>query len=171
MQRGNIQEPRRRKVRGIDDATAKYQEHGQRVAGNVAANRYKGINQRGAFARLGGHLTTGAQNKTPVTKKLAAWTSCHQRDRTPSSNTAGTCHPIKATAELLEHGLLRGSFVPPAPIRELRDLTRYRKTQIQERVREVNRLHKVLEDAGVKLAVVASDVLGVSGRAMLEALL
>ena len=74
-------------------------------------------------------------------------------------------------AELLEHGLLRGSFVPPAPIRELRDLTRYRKTQIQERVREVNRLHKVLEDAGVKLAVVASDVLGVSGRAMLEALL
>ena len=74
-------------------------------------------------------------------------------------------------AELLEHGLLRGSFVPPAPIRELRDLTRYRKTPIQERVREVNRLHKVLEDARVKLAVVASDVLGVSGRAMLEALL
>src|SRR5437870_7079545 len=74
-------------------------------------------------------------------------------------------------AQLLEHGLLRGSFVPPAPIRELRDLTRYRKSQIQERVREVNRLHKVLEDAGVKLAVVASDVLGVSGRAMLEALL
>jgi transposase len=74
-------------------------------------------------------------------------------------------------AQLLEHGLLRGSFVPPAPIRELRDLTRYRKSQLQERVREVNRLHKVLEDAGVKLAVVASDVLGVSGRAMLEALL
>lgn len=74
-------------------------------------------------------------------------------------------------AQLLEHGLLRGSFVPPAPIRELRDLTRYRKSQIREHVREVNRLHKVLEDAGVKLAVVASDVLGVSGRAMLEALL
>src|SRR5262249_19634300 len=74
-------------------------------------------------------------------------------------------------AQLLEHGLLRGSFVPPSPIRELWDLTRYRKSQLQERVREVNRLHKVLEDAGVKLAVVASDVLGVSGRAMLEALL
>jgi len=73
--------------------------------------------------------------------------------------------------QLLEHGLLRASFVPPAPIRELRDLTRYRKSQIQERAREVNRLHKVLEDAGLKLAVVASDVLGVSGRAMLEALL
>lgn len=74
-------------------------------------------------------------------------------------------------AELLEHGLLRGSFVPPPAIRELRDLTRYRKAQIQERTREANRLHKVLEDAGLKLAVVASDVLGVSGRAMLEALL
>ena len=74
-------------------------------------------------------------------------------------------------AQLLEHGLLRASFVPPVPIRELRDVTRYRKSQIQERVREVNRLHKVLEDAGMKLAVVASDVLGVSGRAMLEALL
>jgi transposase len=73
-------------------------------------------------------------------------------------------------AQLLEHGLLRGSFVPPAPIRELRDLTRYRKTLIQERQRGANRLHKILEDAGVKLATVATNVLGVSGRAMLEAL-
>jgi transposase len=73
-------------------------------------------------------------------------------------------------AQLLEHGLIRGSFVPPVPIRELRDLTRYRKALIQERTRETNRLHKVLEDAGIKLASVASDVLGVSGRAMVEAL-
>jgi transposase len=73
-------------------------------------------------------------------------------------------------AQLLEHGLIRGSFVPPAPIRELRDLTRYRKALIQERTRAANRLHKVLEDAGVKLASVASDILGVSGRAMLNAL-
>lgn len=73
-------------------------------------------------------------------------------------------------AQLLEHGLLRGSFVPPAPIRELRDLTRYRKVLIQERTREAQRLHKVLEDAGIKLAAVATDILGVSGRAMLEAL-
>ncbi|HUC42066.1 MAG TPA: IS110 family transposase [Gemmatimonadales bacterium] len=73
-------------------------------------------------------------------------------------------------AQLLEHGLLRGSFVPPAPIRELRDLTRYRKAVIQDRTRVVNRLHKTLEDAGIKLASVASDVLGISGRAMLEAL-
>ena len=73
-------------------------------------------------------------------------------------------------AQLLEHGLIRGSFVPPAPIRDLRDLTRYRKAIIQERTRQANRLHKVLEDAGIKLASVASDVLGVSGRAMLQAL-
>jgi transposase len=74
-------------------------------------------------------------------------------------------------SQLLEHGLLRSSFVPPKPIRELRDLTRYRKTLIRERQREANRLHKLLEDAGIKLACVASDVLGVSGRAMLEALI
>jgi transposase len=73
-------------------------------------------------------------------------------------------------AQLLEHGLLRGSFVPPVPIRELRDLTRYRKTIVQERSRAINRLHKVLEDADIKLASVATDVLGASGRAMLEAL-
>jgi transposase len=73
-------------------------------------------------------------------------------------------------AQLLEHGLLRGSFVPPVPIRELRDLTRYRKALIQDRTRVANRLHKALEDAGVKLASVASDILGVSGRAMLQAL-
>jgi transposase len=72
--------------------------------------------------------------------------------------------------QLLEHGLVRGSFVPPPPIRELRDLTRYRKALIQEQTREANRIHKVLQDAGIKLASVASDVLGVSGRAMLEAL-
>ncbi len=65
---------------------------------------------------------------------------------------------------------MRGSFVPPAPIRELRDLTRYRRVLIQERTREAQRLHKMLEDAGIKLASVATDILGVSGRAMLEAL-
>jgi len=72
--------------------------------------------------------------------------------------------------QLLECGLLRGGFVPPEPIRELRDLTRRRKSLTQERQREANRLHKVLEDSGVKLSSVASDVLGVSGRRMLEAL-
>jgi transposase len=72
--------------------------------------------------------------------------------------------------QLLEAGLLRASFVPPKPIRALRNLTRYRKAQIKERQREANRLHKVLEDTGIKLDCVASDILGVSGRAMLDAL-
>src|SRR5207247_4035900 len=73
-------------------------------------------------------------------------------------------------AELLEHGLLRGSFVPPPQIRQLRDLTRYRKKLIQAHTAETQRVHKTLEDAGIKLDSVASDVLGVSGRAMLAAL-
>jgi transposase len=73
-------------------------------------------------------------------------------------------------AELLEHGLLRSSFVPPPAIRELRDLTRYRKKLIQAHTAECQRVHKTLEDAGIKLDSVASDVLGVSGRAMLAAL-
>ncbi len=72
--------------------------------------------------------------------------------------------------QLLEAGLLRRSFVPPKPIRALRTLTRYRKAQIGERQREANRLHKLLEDTGIKLDCVASDVLGASGRAMLDAL-
>ena len=73
-------------------------------------------------------------------------------------------------AELLEHGLLRSSFVPPAAIRELRDLTRYRKRLIQAHTSECQRIQKTLEDAGIKLDSVASDVLGVSGRLMLRAL-
>jgi len=73
-------------------------------------------------------------------------------------------------AQLLECGLLAASFVPPPPIRELRDLTRYRLQQVRERVREVNRLCKILEDSGLKLTTVISDVMGVSGRAMLTAL-
>jgi len=72
--------------------------------------------------------------------------------------------------QLLEAGLLKASFVPPKPIRSLRALTRYRKAQIKERQREANRLHKALEDTGIKLDCVASDILGVSGRAMLDAL-
>jgi transposase len=72
--------------------------------------------------------------------------------------------------QLLEHGLVRPSFVPPKPIRELRDLTRYRKAQIEERVREVQRLDKVLQDAGIKVSSVASETLGVSVRRMLDAL-
>jgi transposase len=71
-------------------------------------------------------------------------------------------------ADLLRHGLLPRSFIPPKPIRELRDLVRYRKSVVQQRTQVVNRLQKVLETANLKLASVASDVLGKSGRDMLE---
>lgn len=73
--------------------------------------------------------------------------------------------------QLLECGLLRGSFIPPKPIQQLRDLTRYRKKLIEERTREIQRIQKLLEDAGIKLDSVVSDVLGKSARAMLEALI
>lgn len=72
-------------------------------------------------------------------------------------------------ADLLRHGLLRGSFVPPAPQRELRELTRYRSALVRERAREVNRLQKTLEGTNLKLGSVATDILGVTGRAILEA--
>jgi transposase len=74
-------------------------------------------------------------------------------------------------AQLGAHGLVRGSFVPPAPIRELRDLTRARTMMTRERGREIQRLEKLLEDAGIKLSSVASDITGVSGRLMLQALI
>ena len=74
-------------------------------------------------------------------------------------------------AQLLQHGLLRGSFVPPRPIRDLRDLTRHRAQLAGEHTRVANRIHKLLEDANIKLGAVASDILGKSGRLMLRALL
>ncbi len=83
--------------------------------------------------------------------------------KTDMSDAAWLC-------QLAEAGLLKANFVPPKPIRDLRQLTRYRKTQIAERQREAQRLHKALEDTNVKLDCVASDLLGKSGRAMLDAL-
>ena len=74
-------------------------------------------------------------------------------------------------ADLLAHGLIRGSFVPPAPIQELRDLTRTRKQLVREITRHTQRLQKTLEDANVKLTHVVTDILGVSGRAILAALI
>ena len=73
-------------------------------------------------------------------------------------------------ADLLRHGLIARSFVPPKPIRELRDLLRYRRKLVESRTAERNRLHKLLETANIKLASVASDVFGASGKAMLKAL-
>jgi len=73
-------------------------------------------------------------------------------------------------ANLLAHGLIRGSFIPPPPIRDLRDLARHRKSLIRDRVQAANRVHKLLETANIKLANMVADVLGISGRAMLDAL-
>jgi transposase len=73
-------------------------------------------------------------------------------------------------ADLLRHGLLRPSFIPDRPQRDLRELTRYRTTLIHERASEVNRLQKVLEGANIKLSSVATDILGKSGREILQAL-
>src|SRR5215475_14317001 len=74
-------------------------------------------------------------------------------------------------AQLLQCGLLRGSFVPPRSLRNLRDLTRHRAQLAGEHTRVANRIHKLLEDANIKLGAVASDVLGKSGRAMLHAMI
>lgn len=73
-------------------------------------------------------------------------------------------------AELLRHGLVRGSYIPDRPQRELRELVRYRRSLIQQRAQVVNRIQKVLEGANIKLSAVVSDIVGVSGRAMLEAM-
>ena len=74
-------------------------------------------------------------------------------------------------ARLVETGLVRASFVPPRQIRALRDLTRYRTSLLRERTREVQRLHSTLEDAGIKLAIVATDIMGKSGRDMITSLI
>jgi len=74
-------------------------------------------------------------------------------------------------AQLGAHGLVRGFFVPPAPIRELRDLTRAWTMMTRERGRDIQRLEKLLEDAGIKLSSVAGDITGVSSRLMLQALI
>jgi transposase len=94
--------------------------------------------------------------------------NAHHIKQVPGRKTdVGDCEWI---ADLLRHGLLKGSFVPNRPQRELRELTRYRTALLQERAAEVNRLQKTLEGANIKLASVASDVLGKSGRHILEAL-
>jgi transposase len=80
-------------------------------------------------------------------------------------------HDAEWIADLLQHGLLKSSFIPSTEQRELRDLTRYRTTLVEERVRAVNRLQKTLEDTNLKLGDVVSDILGKSGRAILDALL
>ena len=74
-------------------------------------------------------------------------------------------------ADLLRHSLSQPSFLPSKPIRELRERVRYRKTLVRERTQEINRLQKILEDANIKLAAVATDIVGKSGREMLQAII
>ncbi|HKC76598.1 MAG TPA: IS110 family transposase [Chloroflexota bacterium] len=88
----------------------------------------------------------------------------------PTCATRSGSRDAEWIADLLQHGLLRPSYIPPRPQQELRELTRYRTTLLRERAAEVNRIQKVLEGANIKLASVASDVLGMAGRAMLEAI-
>jgi transposase len=111
---------------------------------------------RGAFYLLEDHLNVILVNASHV-KGLPG-------RKTDVSDAAWLC-------QLGECGLVRASFVPPEPIRHLRDLTRYRTTLTQERTREAQRLEKELEDAGIKLSGVAADILGKSGRRMLAALI
>jgi transposase len=119
-----------------------------------------------------GMESTGAYCK-PVYYLLEDTVACWLLNARHLRNVPGRKTDVADAAwicQLVEHGLVRPSFVPPRPIRELRNLTRSRKTVIEDRTREAQRLEKLLEDAGIKLSCVASDILGVSGRAMLQAL-
>jgi transposase len=121
---------------------------------------------------LAGMESTGVYWK-PVYYVLEEAMECWLLNARHLRNVPGRKSDLKDAqwiAQLVEHGLVRPSFVPPKPIRELRNLTRYRKAQIDERGREAQRLDKVLQDAGVKLSSVATDILGKSGRDMLNAL-
>src|SRR5438128_10584799 len=94
--------------------------------------------------------------------------NAHHVKHVPGHKT--DAHDCIWLARLLECGLLKASFIPPPAIRDLRDLTRYRKILTHQRTEEVQRLHGMLQKAGIKLSSVASDIMGVSGRAMLAAL-
>jgi transposase len=115
-----------------------------------------GVYWKPVFNLLEGHLTVVPANAYHV--KAVPGRKTDVRDR-------------EWLLDLLRHGLVRASFIPEAPIRALRDLTRHRTGLIEERTRAVNRIRKVLEDANIKLAAVASEIPGVSGRTRLEALI
>jgi transposase len=129
------------------------------------------------LARLG--ITTIAMESTGVFWKpifnlledrfeLQLWNAQHIKNVPGRKTDVVDCDWI---CQLLQFGLVRPSFVPDRPMRELRDLTRHRAQLVGEHTRIANRLHKTLEDANIKLASVASDILGKSGRAMIEALI
>jgi transposase len=139
----------------------------------------------GGLVRLGGwllerHVTTVAMESTgvywkPVYYALEGmfeelWVVNAQHVKNVPGRKSDIADAVWL-ADVVAHGMVRASFVPPQPIRELRELTRYRKTQIEARSREIQRLEKVLQDACVKLTSVTSTVWSKSSRAMIEALI
>jgi transposase len=118
----------------------------------------------------GCHRAAGRPYLYALESRFAVWL-CNARavKKVPGRKTDLT--DAEWLSDVAAHGMVRPSFVPPPPIRELRELTRYRKTQSDVRAAEIQRLEKVLQDAGIKLTSVASKVLTQSGRAMIEALI
>ena len=100
--------------------------------------------------------------------EIAVINPAHAKALKGHKTDAGDCARL---AELFEAGLLRGSYIPPAELKEVRDLTRYRMKTVQARTSEIQRLAKALESAGIKLGSVASDITGKSATAMIEALI
>jgi len=96
---------------------------------------------------------------------------CNARDMRNVPGRKTDTRDSEWIAQLLQHGLLKASFVPPQPVRELRDLTRSRASMEGDKTRVINRIHKILEDANLKLASVASDITGVTGRKIIHALI
>jgi transposase len=132
---------------------------------NVAAIA---MESSGVFWKPVWNLLEGRNNQQGQLMELMLVNARHIKNVPGRKTDVKDCQWI---AQLLAAGLLSPSFVPPRPQRELRDLTRQRAQLISDKTRVVNRLQKVLEDANIKLASVATDVLGVSGRAMLKALI
>jgi transposase len=150
---------RRKETRTFSTMTADLEQlRGWLVERGVthAAIESTGVYWKPVFNLLEGHLTVVLAN-------------AHHVKAVPGRKT--DVRDSEWLLDLLQHGLIRGSFIPDAPIRALRDLTRHRTSLIEDRTRALNRIQKVLEDANLKLAAVASEILGASGRAMLEALI
>jgi transposase len=128
---------------------------------------------RAERVRLVGMESTG-QYWRPVYYLLEGWVECWLINPQHIKKVPGRKSDVTDAmwiAQLVQFGLVRPSFVPPPPIRRLRDLTRLRTTLVRDRTRHVQRIQDVLEDAGIKLSVVATDIMGVSGRAMIAALI
>jgi transposase len=150
----------------------------------VVTHKQRFVTTTGGLAQLGGWLsgqgvTVAGMEATGVYWKpvyyalehrFEVWLcNAHHVKNVPGRKT--DMSDAEWLADVVAYGMVRPSFVPPPPIRELRDLTRYRKRQIDTRAAEVQRLEKVLQDAGIKLSSVASEVLSKSGRTMVEALI